>query len=208
MAKDKEYQKEVNSEKLHLEIAAVFSDIMEATKYSNGGVYYVHVLFENDKTSSEWLTIDGVVSAHELVSLQDLKNTKNAEIDSKTQALIREGFTFDNNTFSLSDHAQRNWVAIESILALNAINQLLITNPSDAAGIIATLNGTLASMFPLAVSTLDDKEYSFTSFADYVNFYSTGFSIANGHYMSGRALKDQVNQATDVAGINNVIDNR
>jgi hypothetical protein len=91
---------------------------------------------------------------------QKLKEKIHA-IDSKSQSLIRDGFTYDGETFSLSDKAQANWAAL---LAANAAGLLTL---------------------PIEVSTKDDDAYMVTS----LGFFSAALGAVIGTLQGGRALK-------------------
>lgn len=109
------------------------------------------------------------------------KIKKNGQIDIRTQELIFQGFTYDGQTFSLSEMAQLNWVAME------ASSDLLT--------------------WPVVITTKDDSEYSLT-LANSPYFYGAALSTKQAHLNSGRALKLQVNAATTIAEVDAVIDNR
>ncbi|HSG29084.1 MAG TPA: hypothetical protein VLA34_11435, partial [Candidatus Krumholzibacterium sp.] len=104
--------------------------------------------------------------------LEVYKSIKNGAIDKRTQELIAEGFSFDGKTFSMSANAQRNWIALRA-------NSDLLT-------------------WPVSITTIDDDEYSL-SLANLPAFEGAGMAAGAGHYNSGRALKLQVNAATDKA---------
>jgi hypothetical protein len=115
------------------------------------------------------------------LTLSDYKTLRYNEIDAKTGALIGAGFTYDSKQFSLSSAAQRNWSEIHS-------NQTEFT-------------------FPLAISTLDNDEYSLAS-ANVNAFWTAGKDALKGHLDSGRALKKSVFDAVDEAAVDAVVDNR
>lgn len=203
--KNKEYTKTVNSGKLWQEIIAVFSDLIDVHTFRENDDEKVYVEFENDKDGAEEATLDSLVIAHVPVDLEDLKKSKNALIDERTRQLIYEGYVHDNNTFSLSAHAQRNWIATASSFESNLS---VVRKGTPSLTFEQAYDAVETSLYPLAVSTLDDLEYVFNSYAEYITFYNAAYAFANNHYMTGRALKDQVNNAVDEATLNAIVDNR
>lgn len=116
------------------------------------------------------------------ISLSEYKAIKKIAIDLKTRELIEAGITYDNVIFSSSETAQRNWLALDQFKDFHT--------------------------YPVAVTTDNDGEYTFADATSINTFVLTGMAIINAHYASGRALKVQVNAATDVAGVDAVVDNR
>lgn len=119
-----------------------------------------------------------------LPPLDDYKASRNRKIDSKTGELIDQGFEYDNVVFSLSQNAQRNWLAIYT----------------------ASMDPNMP--YPVVISTAVNEEYTLASPASISAFYWTGFAVLKGHYDSGRTLKIQANNATDHAGVDAVSDDR
>lgn len=203
--KEKNYIIQNDPSKLQSEIKEIYEDV---------GVYGLNdnteckVFFPESKDPSDWIVIDGIVSNHEAVSLQDVKNQKNSQIDSRTQELIRAGNEYANEIFSLSDHAQRNWIGIAEAFTANVLSSLFSSPPTswpEFNSIMSTVHG---SLFPMAVSTLDDKEFSFDDFPTFMLFYNGAFAEIKVHYMSGRALKLSVNNAVSISEVEEVEDNR
>lgn len=110
------------------------------------------------------------------------KSVKNEAIDKRTRDLIVSGITYNGVLFSSSETAQRNWLALDQFKSFHT--------------------------YPVAVTAEDDSEHTFADATEVNTFVLTGMSIINGHYASGRALKIQVNAATDEAGVDAVVDNR
>lgn len=203
--KIKSYTKIVNAGKLWKEISAVFSDLIDIHTFVEGGTEKVHVEFSLDKNGAEEASLDSLVTAHVPVDLDDLKKAKNSLIDEHTKNLIYVGYVHDNNVFSLSIQAQRNWIAIVASFESN----ISVTRKSaPSITFEQAYDAVEAALYPLAVSTLDDLEYVFSTHADYMTFYNAAYNCAKSHYMSGRALKSQVNSAPDAATLNAIIDNR
>ena len=215
MSTKKTYYKQVDAQKLSDSIKKVssLSDLKQiSTRFVSNG-YEADVEFHNDKDTNQWASCDQIVTNHELVSLQDLKNLKNAKIDARTVELMQEGSVFDNEVFSLSDSAQRNWIALSTFLMLNSIIDVINSSgaerPTSTEELLSHLKSTIDGLVTtLSVTTKDDGEYQFQTDIDYKNFFNTTIAAAKAHYDSGRALKIQVNAATDAAGVDAVIDNR
>lgn len=125
--------------------------------------------------------LDGAAIVEYITTLSDYKANKNAQIDRRTRELIVEGFMFDNQTFSASIEAQKNWLAIEAAES--------------------------KFTFPIKITTIDDQEYSLAQ-VDKDDFIQTGIDHVKGHIDSGRALKLDVNAAADKAAVDAVEDNR
>jgi len=208
MATSKEYTQTVNPGKLAIEITAVYNDLASVNTYQISGIDRVNITFDSDKDAAQWLTVDSLLAAHVTVDLQDVKNTKNAAIDFRTNELFNAGFVHDSQIFSLSNNAQRNWIGISSVVNGNIFSALIGGTPTTFAAYNGTLAAVEASFFPLQVSTIDDMEYEFTTYAEFISFFNAGFAIADAHYASGRALKVQVNAAVDEAAVDAIIDNR
>lgn len=170
----------------NLPAGGVNSDILLAEIVASGSVTSPSVTVGNDKltiggTVTNQSTLDAVIAAHDPSPLSVYKAAKNAAIDAKTQALIRQGFTFDGRSFSLSVNAQMNWSGLK------------------------TFEGLLS--WPVAITTNDDSEYSLSQ-ANLTAFTGTGLGTVSAHYGSGRALKLQVNAATSKTEVDAVVDNR
>lgn len=116
------------------------------------------------------------------INLDEYKKIKKTSIDIKTRELILSGFTYDNVLFSSSETAQRNWMALDQFKAFHS--------------------------YPVSVTTEDDNSYSFATAEEISNFVLTAVGTINYHYSTGRALKIQVNVATDLSGVDAVVDNR
>lgn len=86
--------------------------------------------------------------------------------DKKTEDLILSGFNFDGNLFSLSINAQINWSNLLNI-------------PS--------------AMFPLNLSTKDDKIY-ILNFNNLQNFYFTALGRKNECLQLGNLIKKRINE--------------
>ncbi len=143
---------------------------------------------EMDSTLSgaEETVLDDTVTAHTiLTALEIAKHKKNLKIDHRTSELILEGFVYDSKQFSLSMPAQTNWIGLKQ-----AVDEAVLTPPID-------------------VGSKDDKEeYELTAAADVTAFYGAALGAKKGHLDSGRALKLSVEAATDIAGVDAVVDTR
>lgn len=125
--------------------------------------------------------VDAVVGAHIAVSLDDKKVAKKKAIDVKTQSIIRQGFDFDGNHFSLSPNAQLNWIGI-------VVMQSAIT-------------------WPLSITTDTDGDYDLAH-GNLPYFVGTAMTMVGNYLASGRALKVACNAATTQAELDAVVDDR
>jgi hypothetical protein len=141
---------------------------------------------ENDK-----LTIDSLDKKNSLIyltgaivpqNLSEYKELKNSIIDKRTKELIDQGFVFDSVLFSTSETSQRNWMALDQFR-----NDLT---------------------FPFAVSTKNDGEYMIADANTTHSFTLTALGTIEYHYASGRALKQQVNEASSESEVDAIVDNR
>lgn len=122
--------------------------------------------------------LDAVVLAHDGCSLDDYKNARYPGIDKKTKELISAGFTYDSETFSMSEQAQLNW-------------KDLVNNTS----------------WPKDISTLDHNTYSLTE-ANKDSFLTAYRAERDGLLDSGRDLQKSIFDATTKAEVDAVVDNR
>ena len=118
--------------------------------------------------------------------LGDLKAAKRAEIDLKTERLIKEGgFDYNGVHFSLSDNAQKNWNRLYS----------------------KYLAGKLT--YPVTISSSDlSIQYQLQN-ADAVEaFYAAMDSAINSQIAAGQQLKLQVTNAATKAELDAIVDDR
>lgn len=103
------------------------------------------------------------------------------EIDDRTSALIQNGFTFDNNDFSLSIEAQINF----------------------------STWGTHASRlsYPFVVST-EDGTYSVADAATMVNLSKAALDAIKSSIDNGNTLKAQIRSAANQTALDAIVDNR
>jgi hypothetical protein len=119
------------------------------------------------------------------LTLDEYKQLRYKEIDSKSGELISQGFTYQSKTFSLSTSAQTN------ILALD--------NTRDDP----------ALTYPIKYNTLDDLDsYDVVDSTDLHNMYLTALSTKKAILDGGTTLKTSVRNATTEAEVDAVIDNR
>ncbi|CAK9112382.1 Uncharacterized protein SCF082_LOCUS52102, partial [Durusdinium trenchii] len=103
--------------------------------------------------------------------LADANRDRNRAIDARSRELIAQGFTFDGHQFSLSDHAQRNW--------MDLIVNGLVTDPQP-------------------ISTITDDVYMLAS-EDLAAIYAAGRTQVVTVLGSGQQLKAAVNACETVA---------
>jgi len=121
----------------------------------------------------------------DLTILENLKEFRYNQIDKRTVEIISAGFTFDGKLFSLSAQAQNNWTNIKS--------QKEVFN---AMG-----------LFPIQVSTKDSDVY-FLQYTDVDAFWGAGMVAVKTPYNIGGNLKKSIFDATTIAEVDAVIDNR
>lgn len=114
-------------------------------------------------------------------SLAACKDAKVSAIDRRTQELIRRGFTFDDEQFSLSLNAQLNWLGIKSLSEVLS--------------------------FPIEVTTIDDGVYNLAQ-DDVLPFVATAAATVQAYLESGRALKQLALAAEDHDALDEVVDPR
>ncbi len=130
--------------------------------------------------------ITEITNAYSKASFETLKHERIEMIDTKTRDLISNGAVFDGHTFSLSDNAQRNWIATKaSIDVYDALNA-----------------------WPVPITTLDDGIYLLHNATHIVQFTTTMLFVVAKYYNSGRTLKLQIKAATTKAEVDAVIDSR
>ena len=171
--------KTINHSKLNQEISDSGSIVNFAGAVSATNKFIVYGDSIADQT-----TLDNIVLNHEAVSLDEYKLNRIKDIDQRTQELISNGFPYDGEMFSLSEHAQLNWIGMKT---------------ADISDLLT---------FPMGITTIDDKEYLIQSKTSLTTFYITGLGYKKAILDSGRSLKTQIKTAVDVAGIDGVIDAR
>lgn len=134
-------------------------------------------------------SLDATIHNHVAVSLDEKKIIKKKEIDAKTQALIRAGFDFDGNHFSLSPNAQLNWIGV---LALRCFE---------------ILSSQQLLPWPLPTTNEADGEYDLAQ-GDVIAFIGTGMAIVNAQLIAGRDLKIACNNVSTQEELDAVVDNR
>ncbi len=116
------------------------------------------------------------------------KARRYAQIDAKTDELIKVGFTHDSKQFSLSLAAQSNWNGL-----ITAFKADLITDPAD---------------FPFHVTTLDNDDYAIPDGTALLTIGGLVLGTVSAHLTSGRILKKAILDATTMAEIASVVDDR
>ena len=110
---------------------------------------------------------------------------KFAEINNNTGSLIELGYTYSGHTFSLSEKAQTNILALYST--------------KDDPHLI----------YPILFNTKDDLDTFVVVDANEIsNMYFTALATKKAHLDSGTVLKDQIRNAVTIAEIDAIQDNR
>jgi hypothetical protein len=149
--------------------------------------------FDHDLTSDERAALDqamldagyafaGVDNSGES-GLEQTKRAKYLAIDTRTEELIDQGFSFAGKVFSLSSNAQKYWIGM-------MVGKDLLT-------------------YPLVVNTLDDSStLSVTDAVMVLQMYGTAMGTVKAHLASGTALKDLVRAATTIPEVQAIVDSR
>ena len=175
-------------------------DISQRIKSALSGVIFTvinngtecKIITIEDLTQEQENTLTTTIAEQKAVedwpyTLTEAKIKKINEIDSKTIILIQTGFLYNENNFSMSDAAQRNWIGIST---------------AKNAGMLS---------YPFPVSTVDEGTYYLQDSTDALNFliaYMTYQTDPTKPLGAGRILKAQVQAATTVAEVEAVVDNR
>jgi len=178
----KKYSKDKEFNILKLENEIITSNCID--NFRNVGESGTHIYIYGDSVLDESI-LDSIVSNHEYITLEEVKEIKYNEIDIKTQSIISEGFEFDNNIFSLSLAAQSN-----------------LTNIKTSKDTFSAMN-----LFPLQMNTKDNKIYMLEE-SDVDAFWGAGLNKVKTAYTSGGDLKNQITNAINIQEVESVIDNR
>ena len=129
------------------------------------------VNYYNAITESDWL--------------DSYKGQKLQEINNNTDELISAGYTYSGLTFSLSEKAQTNILALYS-----------------------TKDDPVLP-YPIVFNTIDDLDsFEAIDAATIANMYYSALATIKGRIDSGTVLKDQIRNATTVAEVDLIQDNR
>jgi hypothetical protein len=119
------------------------------------------------------------------LSLDEYKELRYHEIDSKTTEIILLGFTYQSKVFSLSQNAQINLLALDETRDDPALT------------------------YPIIYNTIDDLDsYTVVDSTDLHTMYLTALATKKGIVDSGTVLKTSIRNATTEAEVDAVIDNR
>ena len=136
--------------------------------------------FDSTLSGGEITTFDAIPATH---SLAEAKFVKNKEIDMRTKELIDDGFVSGAKTYSASILSKLKWTELY--------------NRRDSMS------------YPFYVQTKDDSEsIDMVNAAGIVTIYNDMSDTLIGHVKSGAALKKDVIDATDIAGVDAVTDAR
>ena len=142
------------------------------------------IIFSDALSANDNTTLDNVVATH-TPKLKAAKTNKFDQIDSKTNSLINNGFTFASKTFSLSLAGQSTLLGLD------------------------LLRNDIALTYPIYYNSIDYNDVlEITDSITVHNMVLTAVGTYRAHKDSGTALKDQVRAATTVAGVEGIVDNR
>jgi hypothetical protein len=131
--------------------------------------------------STEFVNGQWNVIIDEEAVLEFEKLKKIEQIDKKTEQLISQGASFDNQVFSLSISAQTNWHVLKTLQA--------------------------SFSWPVEISTKNSGAYSLAE-ADLNNFVAAMLGTVKARLDSGRVLKVQVNAAQTKQELDSIVDSR
>jgi hypothetical protein len=117
--------------------------------------------------------------------IDSYRSQKFAEINNNTQALIELGYSYSGNTFSLSEKAQTNILALYSTRDDENLSYPILFNTKDDLD-------TFEAVDSQAIS----------------NMYYSALATKKAHLDSGTILKDQIRSASTIAEIDSVQDDR
>ncbi len=167
---------EVSIKKLHTEI----EDSGHVTDFACIGLEGDDIVVHGGSFSDE-SACDTVVSNHVECTLDEYKQPRHEEIDAKTTELIAAGFTYDSNTFSLTNLSQGNWDALK--------------------------NNTDYYTWPKDICTKDNGTYSLAE-ANVGAFWDAYKDVVEGHIETGRVLQTSIKDAVSKAAVDAIVDNR
>jgi len=119
--------------------------------------------------------------------LPQLKTAKENAIDKRSRELLDQGFLYKGLYYSLSESAQQNWTAMFLFTAVNIFT---------------------ASDYPYMIIDKDNKNTYNLTHDESLFFFSQGLARVRNILSTGRELKDNVIEASTVAELNAIADNR
>lgn len=125
--------------------------------------------------------LDALILNHSTYSLPRARAAKVAAVDARTREIIAAGFSFDGNSFSLSQQAQMNWLGLVTLQDLFA--------------------------WPMGVTNDADATYTL-SHENLIPFIAAGSGVVAAAVGSGRALKVAANAAANQGELDAVVDAR
>jgi hypothetical protein len=117
--------------------------------------------------------------------LDEIKIAKCANIKTRTDELIAQGYSYSSKTFSLSLVARIELIGLHQLRSDPAIT------------------------YPIKWNTLDESSvFNLTNSDDMHAFFLTAFGTYRSITDSGTSLKDQVRAASTIAEVNEIVDER
>jgi hypothetical protein len=119
------------------------------------------------------------------LTLDEYKELRYHEIDTRTSEIVLLGFTYQSKVFSLSQNAQINLLALDETRDDPALT------------------------YPIIYNTIDDLDsYTVADSTDLHTMYLTALATKKGTVDSGTTLKTSIRNATTQAEVDAIIDNR
>lgn len=141
------------------------------------------LMFADDLTSEQILTLDTIISNHNPEILEELKNKRRKEIDERTTEIVAEGISFNGVVISGSVESQSRIMG----------------------AFIAGANAP----FPLRWMSQDDTTYiDITDASMMAALFYTGLGTLKSKIDTGTTLKVAIIEATTIEEVNNIIDPR
>ena len=164
------------------QIALAVESLVPTAQYSRCDTYQA---LEDSWTDARPIPTEADIIAAAPTNLKQEKKKKNKAIDKKTREIIKSGFQFAGKQFSLSGNAQRTLTGA----------YVAKDNP--------------AFVYPLEWNTIDNEDKIELDNASTLEaFYLTAVGTVRAIRESGTALKNQVRDATTIAEVFDVEDNR
>jgi len=147
----------------------------------------VTVMFPAPLSGGDEGVLRQVVAAHidDSRHLPTLRALKMAQVDTRTRALIQQGFVYGGKTFSLSENAQRNIMGMDQV------------------------RDDPAFTYPVRYNTIDDQDVIELSDAASVHsFFLAALGTYRAHLDGGVTLKDSIRTAPTIDAVKAITDPR
>jgi hypothetical protein len=175
---------DINLRKLIEELADT-SDVPDPIEiaFANNNTL-LQISFADTLSAEEETALNTLIAEHDPETLEELKQRRIVEIDTRTTEIVAEGFEYNGLVFSGSLEAQ------------SRIMGAVMGKDNPAA-------------YPMRWMTKDDKAYiDITDAAMLVEFFATGFMTLKTKITVGSNLKIAINDANSEEEVNSITDPR